>query len=168
MSRKFFTVDEADALVPSLIEVFREIDAHRRAIRELAGKIEVLELLWGSALRDPSHADHAEFMAHREGVDRCSRGIESAVTRGILERGMRFPMGGLEEGLVDFPSTYQGRVVLLCWKLGERHVTHWHDVDAGFAGRRKISDVQHRVMGTDDPDTVEDDFDPPNQADEDE
>lgn len=41
-------------------------------------------------------------------------------------------------GLVDFPSTYQGRKVWLCWKLGEPAVTHWHDLSAGFAGRQPI------------------------------
>jgi hypothetical protein len=167
MSRKSFTVDEADAMIPSLIEAFREIDAHRRAIREFAGKIEVLELIWGSALRDPDHPDHADFSTHREGIDRCTRGIETAVERGIWARGVLLPQGGLEEGLVDFPSTYQGRWVCLCWKLGERHVAYWHEPDAGFRGRQKITDVQRRVMGTDDPDSIEDpgvDFDPESDA----
>jgi hypothetical protein len=163
MTRKFFTVDEADAMIPSLIEVFREIDAHRRAIRELYGKIEVLELIWGSALRDATHPDHAEFEAHRDAIDRCTRGIETAVERGIWDRGVLLPQGGLEEGLVDFPSTYEGRWVCLCWKLGERNLAYWHEHDAGFRGRQKITDVQRRVMGTDDPDSIEDpgmDFDP--------
>lgn len=41
-------------------------------------------------------------------------------------------------GLVDFPATYQGRRIWLCWRLGEETVTHWHDTDAGFAGRQPI------------------------------
>jgi hypothetical protein len=43
-----------------------------------------------------------------------------------------------ELGLVDFPSIREGRQVLLCWKLGEQSVEHWHEVDAGAAGRRPI------------------------------
>jgi hypothetical protein len=156
VNRKSFTVDEADALIPSLIEVFREIDLHRRTIRELAGKVEVLELIWGSALREPEHPDHAEFKAHREDIDRCARGIETAVERGIWARGVWLPQGGLEEGLVDFPSTFQGRWVCLCWKLGERRLAYWHERDAGFRGRQKITDAQRRVMGTEDPDSIED------------
>lgn len=156
MSRKSFTVAEADALIPALVDVFKQVNAHRRTIRELAGKLEVLELLWGSALRESDHPDHAEFNAHREGIDRSLRGIQTAVERGILDRGMRFPAGGVEEGLVDFPSTYEGRWVFLCWKLGERHLAHWHEIDAGFAGRRKITEAQRRVMGTEDPDSIGD------------
>jgi hypothetical protein len=47
------------------------------------------------------------------------------------------PKGALE-GLVDFPSLLEGRPVYLCWKLGEAEVTHWHDLDAGFAGRQSL------------------------------
>jgi hypothetical protein len=41
-------------------------------------------------------------------------------------------------GLVDFPARLQGRDVLLCWKAGEEKVAHWHEIDAGFAGRQPI------------------------------
>jgi hypothetical protein len=41
-------------------------------------------------------------------------------------------------GLVDFPAVYQGHRVWLCWRLGEATVTHWHDWEEGFAGRKPI------------------------------
>lgn len=41
-------------------------------------------------------------------------------------------------GLVDFPALREGRIVFLCWKLGEREVSHWHEVEAGFAGRHPV------------------------------
>jgi hypothetical protein len=43
------------------------------------------------------------------------------------------------EGLVDFPSLMDGRVVYLCWKLGEPEVLHWHELDAGFQGRQSLT-----------------------------
>lgn len=45
---------------------------------------------------------------------------------------------GAVDGLVDFPAVMDGRVVYLCWKLGETEVTHWHEVNAGFAGRQSL------------------------------
>ncbi len=45
------------------------------------------------------------------------------------------------EGLVDFPAELDGRVVFLCWKLGEDEIGHWHEVDAGFAGRQTVGGV---------------------------
>ncbi len=41
-------------------------------------------------------------------------------------------------GLVDFPALHQGRQVCLCWRLDEPAITHWHESDAGFAGRKPI------------------------------
>ena len=43
------------------------------------------------------------------------------------------------EGLVDFPAVLDGRIVYLCWKLGEPEVLHWHELDAGFAGRQSLT-----------------------------
>jgi hypothetical protein len=47
----------------------------------------------------------------------------------------------IEVGLVDWPALHHGREVLLCWKYGEPEVGWWHDVDAGFAGRRPVSEL---------------------------
>jgi hypothetical protein len=44
----------------------------------------------------------------------------------------------LDIGLLDFPCEVDGQVVLLCWKLGEKTITHWHGVSEGFAGRKLI------------------------------
>ena len=42
-------------------------------------------------------------------------------------------------GLIDFPSMRDGRVVLLCWQLGEpERIEWWHEVEAGFAGRQPL------------------------------
>jgi len=44
----------------------------------------------------------------------------------------------IQHGIIDFPSRMYDRDVYLCWRLGEDSVSHWHDVDAGFAGRRPL------------------------------
>lgn len=46
---------------------------------------------------------------------------------------------GADDGLVDFPAMFDGRLIYLCWRLGEPEVTHWHEVDAGFAGRQPLT-----------------------------
>lgn len=46
----------------------------------------------------------------------------------------------LDIGLLDFPCKVDGKIVLLCWKLGEQGITHWHGTDEGFAGRKPIDE----------------------------
>ena len=147
MTRHAFTVDEANALVPDLESMFRDIRAWRESIVDTARKIEVLELLWGSAVRDASNPDHAEFVRLREHVERAMRSIQHAIEQRVLARGMRFPAGGIENGLVDFPTTYKGRWVYLCWHVGEPDVRFWHETDAGFQGRREITRAERIEMG---------------------
>ena len=44
----------------------------------------------------------------------------------------------LDQGLIDFPSYRDGKLVYLCWKRGEPRVEFWHDIEAGFAGRQRL------------------------------
>jgi len=54
--------------------------------------------------------------------------------------GMEIVLRDLDRGLVDFPSLRDGREVYLCWEEGEDAVAHWHEPDAGHAGRRPLAD----------------------------
>lgn len=47
-------------------------------------------------------------------------------------------------GLIDFVGSHEGRDVCLCWKLGEERIGFWHELSAGFAGRRPVSEL-HEV-----------------------
>ena len=46
----------------------------------------------------------------------------------------------LDIGLLDFPCEIEGQIILLCWKLGEKSITHWHGTSEGFAGRKPIDE----------------------------
>ena len=48
----------------------------------------------------------------------------------------------MQLGLIDFIGRHQGRDVYLCWKLGEERITHWHELDSGYAGRQPVSKLQ--------------------------
>jgi hypothetical protein len=51
----------------------------------------------------------------------------------------------LDTGLVDFPGRRGSEEILLCWKLGEKHIGFWHPVDAGFSARRPIDEQIPRL-----------------------
>jgi len=46
----------------------------------------------------------------------------------------------LDSGLLDFPCRINGEVVLLCWRMGERTIEHWHTIEAGFQGRQPVDE----------------------------
>jgi hypothetical protein len=55
---------------------------------------------------------------------------------------------GFEGGLVDFHARLDDRMVCLCWQHGEAAVTHWHELEAGFAGRQPLPPTFAQVSAT--------------------
>ena len=53
----------------------------------------------------------------------------------------------IEAGLADWYARFQDRDIFLCWRLGEKEIGWWHDVDAGFPGRRPVSELDPEVLG---------------------
>ncbi|MFV1987602.1 MAG: DUF2203 domain-containing protein [Gemmatimonadota bacterium] len=157
MLRHAFTVDQANALLPHVRATFRRIQAGRDAALRRMDKIAVLHALWGDAVREPANHDYDELRGHERALDRIGRAVERLVRDRLTDRGVRLPTGGLDHGLIDFPTTLDGRWVYLCWHAGEDAVGFWHEIDSGFAGRQAITpELTTRIAATGDP-ALEDD-----------
>ena len=157
MSYRRFTVQEANELLPRLREVLRKIHRIRDEARHHHEKLQLLDALWGEELARPENPDHAEYVERRAAIVEAERVVRATVEAEIRDRGIRFPAGGIEHGLLDFPSSYGGRWIYLCWRLGETKVAYWHEVDAGFQGRQRITAEQAAAMGrADDPEELDD------------
>ena len=63
--------------------------------------------------------------------------LEANIDRGF-EIILKDLLRDIEQGLIDFPGTRDGKEVFLCWRMGEDAVNYWHDPDTGFAGRRPL------------------------------
>jgi len=140
-------VDEANALLPELEEAFMALEGRKAELERRVDRLKILDALWGEGIQDPANPDREEFLTTRAGVRRTLQEIERTVEERILAHGVRFPQGGLEHGLVDFPTTWEGRVVFLCWQRGEEELEAWHEVHGGFRGRRPLTPEQAVRMG---------------------
>lgn len=144
---RLFTVREAERLLPEVAAALEEIRALGGEVARGSDRMKLLDVLWGEKVLAPGNPDREEFLREEEkvgrGVDRIRRIVEDR----ILSLGVRFPAGGAEHGLVDFPTRFEGRTVYLCWRLGEERILAWHEVDAGFAGRRPLTDEEAHAMG---------------------
>lgn len=127
---RIFTVREAEATLPLVRRVVNDLMAAYPVWRELVAKYEVLT---GPLRSDDVEPD--ELRETRESVTRVAERINGYMLE--LEKvGCVFK--GFDAGLVDFYALKDDTLVFLCWKLDEEHITHWHEVDAGFAGRQPI------------------------------
>lgn len=154
---RVFTVQEANRLVPELEEVFETLENARDRARGLHDRLQVLDALWGEEVEEPDNPDHGEWRDLRRELSGTVETLETTVREEILDRGLRFPSGGLAQGLVDFPTSWRGRWVYLCWERGDPELRWWHEVDGGYRGRRRITDEQAEAMGReDDPEELDD------------
>jgi hypothetical protein len=151
MARKAFTVAEANALIGTLEHVLDEIEQRMAQVRQNAERLQVLDVLWGERLMARDNPDHAEAQGIRLEIASLMGEIEELVEREIHGRGLRFPQGGLEYGLIDFPTTWEGRWVYLCWRRGERRIEAWHEITGGYAGRHELTNEQVSRMGREEP-----------------
>jgi hypothetical protein len=158
--RRVFTVREANALLPHLREVLGRIQDLRQRVGEGADQLKILEVIWGGKVADPVNPDHEDFQRHRMLIGSAVEEIETLVREEILALGVRFPQGGLEHGLLDFPTILDGRWVYLCWRPQELEVEAWHEVEGGFAGRKPLTREVARRMGRVEPGDAPDDHRP--------
>lgn len=125
-----FTVAEANALLPDIVPILTQLRARKVALdTALAALRKILP-----AMRLNGHAVEAASLEER--IDELTEELTAGIA---LLNGQGIEIKSLDHGLIDFPSARDGRVVYLCWRLGEGpYLRYWHEIDAGFAGRRRL------------------------------
>lgn len=135
MSSRTFTLEEAQSLVPVLESLLRaSIDA-KKLMEDVEAEMQSVQrriFLNGGTYLDivPLARRKAERVKAEQKLRDAFAEIDA----------MGVQVKDLDIGLLDFPCEVDGRTVLLCWKLGETSITHWHGTDEGFAGRKPVDE----------------------------
>ena len=133
MAERTFTLDEAQSLLPVLESLLRTAIHAKKIVDEADAQHQALQhrvFLNGGMFLDivPLARRKAERAKAEQRVKDALAEIDAT---GVQVKDLNI-------GLLDFPCEVEGQVLLLCWKLGEKAITHWHGVQEGFAGRKPI------------------------------
>ena len=135
MAERTFTLDEAHTLLPILESLLRQAIQAKKTIEETDAELQETAhrvFLNGGTFLNVVHL--ARRKAEREkAVQRIKDALAEIDSIGVQVK-------DIDIGLLDFPCKVEGEIVLLCWKLGESKITHWHSTTEGFAGRKPIDD----------------------------
>jgi hypothetical protein len=135
MAMKTFTLDEAQSLLPVLEALLKRARESKEAAQSVESGLADLSrriYLSGGMRVDISSVarQRAEMESHLARVRESITEIDSI---GVQVK-------DLDNGLLDFPFKLEEEVVLLCWKLGEPAIEHWHTMEAGFRGRQPVDE----------------------------
>ena len=124
---RYFSVEAAETLIPELERLFASALRIRDDAQAKALVVRRLE-----AAKEP---DAAKLALEQGQLQFLVNAVNSTLRR-IAELGA-MPKG-LDPALVDFPYRLEGREVYLCWKLGEKRITHYHGLEEGYPGRKRL------------------------------
>ena len=132
---KIFTIDEAQSLLPVLESLLKRAIEGKQAAEQVESGISELArriYLSGGMKVDVGNVSklRAEMETHLQLVRESISEIDSI---GVQVK-------DLDTGLLDFPYRLDDQVVLLCWRMGEPSIEHWHTVETGFKDRQPVDD----------------------------
>ncbi len=124
---KLFTLQEANDLLPTVRPLLLKIQSRHKQI---------------ASFREAAQAAAKSAEFGGGGMESGSIYVKCLYDLGKLTLeldGLGVQLKDYTRGLIDFPSMRDGRVVLLCWQLGEdEQIEWWHEIEAGFAGRQPL------------------------------
>ena len=135
MSDRTFTLDEAQTLLPILESLLKQAINGKKLIEEVDAELQETAhrvFLNGGTLVNVVHL--ARRKAEREkAIQRIKDAVAEIDATGVQVK-------DLDIGLLDFPCEVEDLTFLLCWKLGEKTIAHWHGTDEGYRYRKPIDE----------------------------
>jgi hypothetical protein len=135
MADRTFTLDEALSLLPVLESLLRTAVASKQVMEEV--EAEQQELSRRIFLNGGTHVDIVPVARRKAERIKAEQRAKDALAE-IDSIGVQ--VKDIDIGLLDFPCNVEGQIVLLCWRMGEKSITHWHGTQEGFAGRKPIDE----------------------------
>jgi hypothetical protein len=135
MSDRTFTLEEAQTLLPVLESLLRGAISGKQIMEEVEAEMQALN--HRIFLNGGTHVDVVSVARRKAERAKAEQRAKDALAE-IDSIGVQ--VKDLNIGLLDFPCEVEGEVVLLCWKMGEGAITHWHGTSEGFAGRKPIDE----------------------------
>lgn len=131
---RLFTPEEANATLVRLRPLLERLVEERRALAERARELRAAQ---GVVAGNGGRIDAGRIAGLQEGAARSAAEVAALVDE-LQRAGVQ--VKDPDRGLVDFPARHpeSGETVLLCFELGEPAVEHWHDLEEGFAGRKRL------------------------------
>ena len=131
--KKYFSVEEANSIIQDISPVVQELVDLKRNI-----ELKIPDLKPVMSKISNNGGGNRELSEHLKSINKMEELVGILNNSGCI-------LKDINTGLLDFPHMKDGREVYLCWKLGEKRIGFWHEIDAGYAGRKPIDSDNNLV-----------------------
>ena len=132
---KTFTIAEANALLPQVIELVQQLQGLQRSIVETNRQLDELVAKVSQGNGYPIQSLKARIQELTKHQLQLIEAFQSAL-QSLGDLGCE--LKDLAMGLVDFYGVRDGETIYLCWKIGEEQIRFWHTLESGYAGRQPL------------------------------
>lgn len=143
---RFYDLDAANDRLPELREILGALRDQRAELIRLRDQVlerqEAVEAGGGRVGEGPPDSEEAASDDELRLIRLRMQGVIDQMQAGVARiDALGITLREIESGLIDFPALVNGRQVCLCWRLGEDDVAWWHELTAGFSGRRPLIEL---------------------------
>jgi hypothetical protein len=140
---RLFTLDDANRTLPYVRRVVTDLVRDYRDWQDTLAKYELASARRRAAEGNEAGGATVGVAAEAQRLEKRAALLATAIEAYLAEiTAVGAEVKGFAEGLIDFPGELDGRSIRWCWMLGEAGVEHWHDTEAGFAGRQPVSTIE--------------------------
>jgi hypothetical protein len=132
---KTFTLDEAQSLLPVLESLLKRAVEGKQAAEEIESSL--ADLARRIYLSGGMKVDVGKVAKQRAEIETHLKLVRESIAE-IDAIGVQ--VKDIAAGLLDFPCRLDDQVVLLCWRMGETSIEHWHTMESGFQGRQPVDE----------------------------
>ena len=133
--KQYFTLAEANQRLPLVRAIVTDIVELYRDLSERRERLDRIRRLPGSANRDENSVYGEELQQIEDELEKDADRLQVFVDE---LQSLGADLKDFRVGLVDFLTRVDGEDAYLCWKLGEEEIGYWHEIEAGFQGRRSL------------------------------
>ena len=131
--KKYYTVDQANLIVPKVDKILRDLIL----INDKINILNDFELEFDDDFEHFTNLIKTNQELHKLFIDFYAK-LEKLLEIGVVVK-------DIEEGLADFYSKFEGREIFLCYKMGERRISHWHETFAGYEDRQSVEKLKRKT-----------------------
>ena len=132
MIAKFFSVEEANKLVPELKKIINKLKRKKEKADYIEYEISLIQLTNESKI---GYEGKKEIYNKKNELNEIVVELNSIIKR-IHDLGCF--LKDVDQGVIDFLSEKDGRPIFLCWIPNEDEISYYHEIDTGYNERKYL------------------------------